>query len=135
MAAIDEEAAGEDKLINDCRTSLDEIKTALNEAEDERRADLPEPEDGWPEFVVKDSEIRVPNKLLWEVLKIKLGKNDCRNRGYILDGFPREYKDAQNCFLKKVLQYDENGDLIEDEDDVEDGEDGAEPSFDKHEKN
>lgn len=41
--------------------------------------------------------------------------NDCRNRGYILDGYPRSYKGAQNIFLKKVLEYDENGELIEEE--------------------
>lgn len=32
MAAIDEEAAGENKLINDCRTKLEEIKTNMEEA-------------------------------------------------------------------------------------------------------
>jgi len=45
----------------------------------------------------------VPDELLWQMLKLKLGENDCRNRGYILDGFPRTYKDAQNTFLKKVI--------------------------------
>jgi adenylate kinase family enzyme len=42
-------------------------------------------------------------------------ENDCRNRGYILDGFPRNYKDAQNIFLKRVQKFDEEGNPIEDD--------------------
>ena len=132
MANIDEEAAGENKLINDCRTKIEEIKASMEEAINEKRADLEEPEDGWPEIVINDSDITVPDDLLWEVLKLKLAENDCRNRGYILDGFPRTYKDAQNSFMKKVIQYDENGDVIEDEE--EELPEGEEPSFDKHVK-
>ena len=55
MAAIDEEAAGENKLINDCRTKLEEIKAAMEEAINEERADKEEPEDGWPEIVIENS--------------------------------------------------------------------------------
>lgn len=72
----------------------------------------------------------MPDELLWQMLKLKLGENDCRNRGYILDGFPRTYKDAQNTFLKKVIQYDEEGQPIEE--DEEELPEGEEPSFDKH---
>ena len=55
VAAIDEEAAGENKLINDCRTKLEEIKAAMEEAINEERADKEEPEDGWPEIVIENS--------------------------------------------------------------------------------
>ena len=94
MAKIEEDVAGEDKLINDCRNKLEEIKNAKEEAINEERADKEEPEEGWPEIEIAFEELRVPDELLWEVLKIKLGENDCRNRGYILDGFPRKFKDA-----------------------------------------
>jgi adenylate kinase len=129
-AAIEEEAAGEDKLTNDCRTKIEEIKAQMEEAINEVRADQEEPEDGWPEIVIQDSQIRVTNDLLWEVLKLKLGENDCRNRGYILDGYPRSHKDAQNVFLKKVIQFDEDGLPVEE--DEEELPEGEEPSFDKH---
>ena len=132
MAAIDEEAAGENKLINDCRTKIEEIKAAMEEDINTKRADLEEPEEGWPEIVITNEEIRVPDDLLWEVLRLKLNENDCRNRGYILDGFPRKYKGAQNVFLKKVIQLDENGEPIEEEE--EELPEGEEPSFDKHVK-
>ena len=133
MAAIDEEAAGENKLINDCRTKLEDIRKEMEEKIIEEREGLEEPEGGWPdEIEIKDSDIRVPDDLLWEVLNIKLGENDCRNRGYILDGFPRKYKGAQNSFLKKEPQYGEDGELIEEEE--PELEEGEEPSFDKHVK-
>lgn len=54
-AAIDEEAAGEDKLTNDCRTKIDEIKAQMEEAINEKRAEQEEPEDGWPEIVILNS--------------------------------------------------------------------------------
>ena len=133
MSKIDEDAAGENKLINDCRTKIEEIKTQMEEDINEKRANGDygeEPEDGWPEVVIRDEDIRIPDVLLWEQLKIVLGQNDCRNRGYILDGFPRAYKGAQNIFLKKLPEYDEDGQLIEEEE--EELEEGQEPSFDKH---
>lgn len=133
MAAIDEEAAGEDKLTNDCRTKLEEIKAAMEEAINEKRADMEEPEDGWPEIIIKDSEIRVPDDLLYEVLKLKLGENDCRNRGYILDSYPRVYKGAQRAFLMKPPKQNEEDE--DDDDQDEELEEGQEPSFDKHIKN
>lgn len=52
-----------------------------------------------------------------------LKENDCRNRGYVLCGFPRTYKDAQNIFLKRIPKYNEDGELIEeDEPELEEGE-------------
>jgi adenylate kinase family enzyme len=61
--------------------------------------------------------------LLFKVLKIRLTENDCRNRGYILDGFPRNYKQAQEIFLYKPKKFDENGEEIpEEEPELEEGE-------------
>ena len=65
---------------------------------------------------------------MYRVLKLRLAENSCRNRGYILDGFPRTFKDAQNIFLYKPVKRDEDGEIIEeDEPELEEGE---EPSFD-----
>ena len=102
----------------------------MEETINDVRANQEEPEDGWPEIIIEDSQIRVTNDLLWEVLKLKLGENDCRNRGYILDGFPRTHKGAQNVFMKKVIQLDEDGQPVEE--DEEELPEGEEPSFDKH---
>lgn len=39
MAAIDPEAAGEDKLISDCITKLEELKAGMEEEITEKRGD------------------------------------------------------------------------------------------------
>ena len=41
---------------------------------------------------------RVPEDLVAEIVKAKLNSNICRNRGYILDGWPRKYEDAKRVF-------------------------------------
>jgi adenylate kinase family enzyme len=50
-------------------------------------------------------------------MRLRLNENDCRNRGYILDGYPRNYKDAQNIFLTKKKKLNEDGEWVEEEDD------------------
>lgn len=74
--------------------------------------------------------VRVPDEFLYKLLKLRLQENDCRNRGYILDGFPRTYKDCQNIFLKQVAKYDEEGALIEPEE--PELEEGEEKSWDEY---
>lgn len=44
---------------------------------------------------------RVNEEFLNRILKNKLKENIYRNRGYILDGYPRSYKDAREIFMEK----------------------------------
>ena len=41
---------------------------------------------------------RVPEDLVAEIVRWKLNSNICRNRGYILDGWPKKYDDAKRLF-------------------------------------
>jgi hypothetical protein len=60
-----------------------------------------------------------------------LNENDCRNRGYVIDGYPRNFKDCQNILLKKDKKIDpETGEEIEEEE--PELEEGEEKSFDKY---
>ena len=43
----------------------------------------------------------VPDELLYKVLQVKLASNVCRNRGYVLDDYPKTYKLAQYAFLSR----------------------------------
>jgi len=49
-------------------------------------------------------------------MREKLNENSCRNRGFILDGYPRTFIDAQKVFLvrKKKFIKDDDGNLIPD---------------------
>ena len=46
-------------------------------------------------------EPRIEDEFLYRILKNKLKENIHRNRGYLLDGFPRCYKDAREVFMDK----------------------------------
>ena len=59
-----------------------------------------------------------------------MNENACRNRGYILDGYPRTYKDAQYIFLTKKKIQNEEGEWVEVED--EEQEEGEEKNFDNY---
>lgn len=48
-----------------------------------------------------------------KLLKMRLGKNDCLNRGYILDGVPRTYKQAELLF--KMVKLTEEGEEPDEE--------------------
>lgn len=108
---------------------VDTMRTAAAEAEVERiKADAEakgvELEEE-PEVDPETLPIRLPNQgILYDLLKERLNENDCRNRGYILDGFPRNYEDCQWIFLKKQIKYDpETGEVIEEEEaELEEGE-------------
>lgn len=74
-----------------------EVERIKKEAED-RGVELEEE----PEVDPESLPIRLPSQgIIYDLLKERLNENDCRNRGYILDGFPRNYEDCQWIFLKK----------------------------------
>lgn len=103
----------------DIKTKIDEAKqAAITKIQEDAEAKGIEP----PEIDAETFEIPVPDEILYDLLRQRLQENDCRNRGYILDGYPRSHYDCQNIFLKKLIKYDENGEPIEDEGDADDDE-------------
>ena len=132
----EEEADAENVLQTNCRTKIEEIKAAMTEKIEEERANQEPPEgEEWPEIEIKEEDVRVPDDLLQEILKIKLGENDCRNRGYILDSYPRTFKGAQYSFLTKPPpKLNADGEPEEEEEDPGDDEE-AEPNWEKMIKN
>ena len=52
-------------------------------------------------------------------MKMKLNENACRNRGFLLDGFPRNNKDCNFLFLQKPPKVNEDDDDPPDEEDKE----------------
>lgn len=101
---MDEEAIGEgDDFIREVREKVEELRDKeierMQEEYDAQKKDTDEDFD--PEKINRETlKIRIPEEILYKLLKAHLNHNDCRNRGYILDGYPRSFKDAQHCFLR-----------------------------------
>jgi adenylate kinase family enzyme len=88
------------------------------EAIEAARGDVAEPEEIDREKLV----VRLPDDLMFEFLRKRLAENDCRNRGYVLDGFPRTFKQAREIFFVKPKKFDENGEeIVEEEEALEEG--------------
>ena len=108
----------------------DELRTFIEEKKDAIVEEFDNREDKQPgETLNRDSlVIRLPNKYLYKLAKLKLVENACRNRGYVLDGYPRSFRDAQYVFLKRVFKETKNddGDIEveepEENDDIEEDE-------------
>lgn len=110
------------------KAKIDEIKQQMVEAIEAARGDVAEPEEIDREKLV----VRLPDDLMFDYLRKRLTENDCRNRGYVLDGFPRTYRQAREIFLVKKKKFDkETGEeIIEEEEALEEG---KEKSWDDYE--
>ena len=71
------------------------------------------------------------DEFLIKCFKWRLLQNDCLNRGYILDGFPRSYKNARHLFMGKFPS--RNSECLTLSDIKEDAEDEEEPDDDEEE--
>lgn len=131
ISKLDEEVIGENAFWADIKSKCDEARAKMAEEIETKRGDAPEDmPDGWPEIDLMGLPIRVPDAIIQKLMREELVKNSCRNRGYILDGYPRTFDDAQYCFLNKPIKYDEEtGDVIEDEEE-EELEPGQKKNFD-----
>ena len=46
-------------------------------------------------------KVRLPDELLYKLVKLQVNSAACKNKGFILDGYPRNINDAKNIFLQK----------------------------------
>ena len=52
------------------------------------------------EFIKENSkELRIPNDIINEAVRWRLERNDCQNRGYVLDGYPKNFGNAESVFV------------------------------------
>jgi len=130
LASVEET---EDEFAQEVRAKVDEIKDTMfdkyteeKEAEKEakeargEKVDEEEEEED-PEIVKARFDVRLPNSFLYKLLKERLNENDCRNRGYILDGVVKNFKDCQYIFLKLRAPKDEDEEVEDEEIEPEDG--------------
>lgn len=55
-----------------------------------------------PDFDRANYNPRLPNDVLYDLMRIQLNSAGCMNKGFILDGYPRSKEDAKNVFMLKV---------------------------------
>mmetsp|Transcript_12795 Transcript_12795/g.23831 ORF Transcript_12795/g.23831 Transcript_12795/m.23831 type:complete len:738 (-) Transcript_12795:6-2219(-) len=58
---------------------------------------------------------RVPHELVAEAFRWRLNAGQCRNRGYVLDGWPKNYDQARLLFMKRTLRAQEEDEAAEEE--------------------
>lgn len=52
------------------------------------------------EFIAKNGDkLRIPNEIINEAVRWRLERNDCQNRGYVLDGYPKNFMNAESVFI------------------------------------
>lgn len=47
------------------------------------------------DFLKQNGEnVRIPDDIINEAVRWRLNQNDCQNRGYVLDGYPKSFESA-----------------------------------------
>ena len=85
----------------------DEIRKKTEEIKDQTVADYEKTKKKKdPELDRSTIKVRLPDEILYKLIKLQMSTASCRNKGYILDGYPRNQNDAKHIFLKKVENYE-----------------------------
>jgi adenylate kinase len=89
-----------EKLADHYRIPLINLKTLIPELEalEVKEGEENEVITAMKEWKKANGKKRYPNELLYEMVRYRLQQNDCQNRGFVLDGFPRTYEDAKGLF-------------------------------------
>ncbi len=106
ISLLDDESIGENEFYLEIKGKCEELRDTMQAQQEEARGEPPEDTE-WPEIDRATLPIRVPDDILYRILRKKLVENAYRNRGYILDGFPRTHKDAKYCFLYRPVKINE----------------------------
>lgn len=67
-----------------------------------------------PEFDRANCNPRLPDDILYMLVKLQLNSVGCMNKGFILEGYPRNENDAKQVFMDFVETHGENeGDPVQ----------------------
>lgn len=107
--------------------SGEEIRKFIDTKRDETMEEFEKSKKKGQELSRDEIVVRLPDHHIHTLTKLKLTENSCRNKGYILDGFPKSYLDCYHTFYKKIIKLDENGKEIKEEPKKPEGEGEQEP--------
>ena len=96
-------------LGEEIRTKIEELKDiAVAEYEKTRNKKKD------PELDRATIKVRLPDDILYRIIRLQMNTAACKNKGFILDGYPRTQQDAKSIFLEKLpedqVQEGENSD-------------------------
>lgn len=73
------------------------------------------------EFLIQNPGVtRYPATLMNEAVRWRLNQNDCQNRGYVLDGYPKDFDTSEGVFVIKPVMperkmiMNEDGEMVND---------------------
>jgi adenylate kinase len=55
-----------------------------------------------PELDRATIKVRLPDDILYRIIRLHMNSAACKNKGFILDGYPRTQQDAKSIFLDKL---------------------------------
>lgn len=84
------EDGGEQPVVEKPKTPEDEIQLELDSDDDFLPIEIKEK----VILYQKDNgkETRIPEDIVNEAVRWRLNRNDCQNRGYVLDGYPKNFR-------------------------------------------
>jgi adenylate kinase len=95
--------------MNDLKEKMREEAEALEKKNKPKK--VANKKDVIPEPVVeKVFNPRIPEDLVNKILKRRLNENDCKNKGYVLDGYPRSHLNCQQIFIDENIVVDVSSD-------------------------
>ena len=88
----------------------DVVKAKVEELKDQAEADYEKTKKKKdPDFDRSTCNPRLPDEVVYELVKLQLNSAGCMNKGFILEGYPRNETDARNVFMDKVPKPLEEG--------------------------
>lgn len=99
---ISEASLAEDDLAAEIKNKIEELKDAEVAAYEKTRKKKD------PDLDREKLKPRLPDELLQQIVRAKINSPACMNKGFILDGFPRNQEDAKAIFLDAIPGEDEN---------------------------
>lgn len=103
LALVDETIAAGDELSELIQNCLSEQNDAAKGGAKKKKAPPPKKGKGKGKGAVETPGPKIPLDLMMRMLKKKLRGAACRNKGYILDGFPETLAEASALFKKEAL--------------------------------
>jgi adenylate kinase len=97
---VDNAKKEQSDLGNAVRTKIEEMKDQVLEDYEKTRKKKD------PDLVRDDIKTRIPDDMVHKIVKSRIESPACMNKGFVLDGYPRNIKDAKAVFYEPIPGYE-----------------------------